>query len=362
MINNKIRLLLTAILVTGSLVACSSADKPAQEAAGEQIKASVQTAGYQQVPDAYSFTGTVQADHRITLSTKLMGRITYQPFEEGSYVKKGQVLVRIKSDNLLAQKDQVEANLAQAKANLANVKTNYDRIGALLKEKSATQKEYDDIKTQYQVVQANIKALESKKREINDMLDYAVIKSPMDGYVVRKMAEQGDMAAPGSPLLTVEDIHGLKVRATVPESQIDLFNTGDPVNIQIEAINGKTFTGKVASINPSGDMMSRQFDVKINLTGDAQSLKSVKSGMFARVVLEKGHQSVISVPATALVSRGQLTGIYTLGANDELILRWVRTGRILGSQVEILSGLSSGDRYIASYDGKLREGQKVITQ
>ncbi|HKJ30714.1 MAG TPA: efflux RND transporter periplasmic adaptor subunit [Balneolales bacterium] len=362
MINNKIRLLLTALLLAGSMIACSSADKPAKESQSEPVQAKVETAGYQKIPEAFTFTGTVQADHRITLSTKLMGRITYQPFEEGDYVKKGQVLVRIKSDNLSAQKDQVEANLAQANANLANVKTNYDRIKALFQEQSATQKEYDDIKTQYHVVQANVKALKSKMREINDMLDYAVIKSPLDGYIVRKIAEQGDMAAPGSPLLTVEDVHGLEVRATVPESQIGLFHTSDTVHIEIDAIGGKLVSGKVTSINPSGDMMSRQFDVKIKLTGKAKTLQSVKAGMFARVMLEKGHEDVISVPASALVNRGQLTGIYTLGSNNEVILRWVRTGRKVGSDVEILSGLSKGDRYIASYDGRLREGQKVITQ
>lgn len=362
MINKKIFISLATVLLAGTLTACSSADKPAHDSQDDPVKATVHTAGYQQMPDFYSFTGTVQADRKITLSTNLMGQITYQPFDEGNYVRKGQVLVRIKSDNLLARKDQVEANLTQAKANLSNVRINYDRIQALFKEESATQKEYDDIKTQYEIVQANVKALKSKKQEINDMLDYAVIKSPVDGYIVRKMVERGDLSAPGSPLVTVEGVHGLKVLAAVPESQIGLFHTGDPVNIQIDAFSEKDFTGKVASVNPSGDMVSRQFDVKIDLSEDAKILKSVKSGMFVRVLLQKGDQPVISIPVSALVNRGQLTGIYTLSSNNGIILRWVQTGRTIGSRVVILSGLSSGDRYITSYKGKLREGQKVITQ
>lgn len=363
MAHRKIRQLIPLlVLISGVFVSCSSGNKETTTESLPAVKVSVQKIAIQNLPNYYRFPGTIEGQYRINLSTKIMGRVSYLPFENGAKIKKGQTLIRIQSDNVRAQKEQVEANLAEAQAAFANVKTNYDRMKALFAEQSATQKELDDITTQYKMAQAKISMLQGKLKEINDVLGYAVIKAPFDGHIVNKMVQTGDMASPGMPLLTIEGGRILKVRASVPESQIDAFNNGDPVQIKVDAIGDETFGGVIESINPSGNPGSRQFEVIIRFTGKPNELKSVKSGMFANVVLEKGSQAVITVPKSSVVERGQLTGIYTISDNKEAMLRWVKTGRTIGQDVEILSGLKAGESFIASAGSRLQEGQKVIIQ
>ena len=86
---------------------------------------------------------------------------------------------------------------------------------------------------------------------------------------------------------------------------------------------------------------------------------AIKSGMYARVVLTHGQRSMIAVPEDALIRRGQLTGLYTVSSRDQALLRWVRTGKRFGDQVEILSGLTEGEAYITGYEGRLADGQPI---
>ena len=359
MSNRILTFISIASIFLGSFIGCRQEAREV-ETPSKSMLAKVSTANRMEIPETYHFTGSVRGDQRINLSTKVMGQITQMDVDEGDFVRKNQIIARIKQDQILAQKNQVVANLKQAKAALQNVETNYKRIKALYEDKSATQKEFDDIKTQYDVAQAKVDALNGKLQEVQDLMNYTEIRSPVDAYVIQKMAEVGDMASPGRPILTVENVHYFKVKASVPEAQIELFHKGDSVAVHVKAASAEPIPGVVSSVNPSGDARSRQFTVEIRL--NPRDDKLVKSGMYAQIVLEKGKRSVISVPKNALVHRGQLTGLYTLNEDNEAYLRWVRTGRTLNSQVEILSGLKAGERYIANWEGRVTEGQKIAIQ
>jgi multidrug efflux pump subunit AcrA (membrane-fusion protein) len=117
----------------------------------------------------------------------------------------------------------------------------------------------------------------------------------------------------------------------------------------------------VSSVNPSGNRASRQFTVEVRLP-DLGRNHGLKSGMFAEVGLASTSDSSLTVPKTAIVERGQLTGLYTLTGDSELILRWVRLGDTNGDRVEVLSGLAPGEKYVSSFESPLREGQKVTAQ
>jgi len=350
------------LLFAGMLFLSScQGDKKDTISAQKGPSVNVTEVGLTSIRKSYQFTGSVEGEQRINLSTKVMGKITALPVNLGDQVAKGDVLLRIKNDNIIAQRDQVEANLAEAEASLENTQTNYKRIKALHADSSATQKELDDISTQLGVAKARVKALKSKRAEIRDLMDYSVIESPIDGYVVQKNVSQGDMASPGQPLLAVEEVADLKVLVSVPASQIDLFSKSDTLDISIEAAKAQ-FSGIVKAINPSADAMSRQFEVKVSIPKDVAKLQIVKPGMFADVRLRKGMDSLLMVPDSALVRRGQLTGLYTVNDNNELLLRWVRIGRHQNGKVEILSGLKPGERLVLAGNQKLVEGQKVTIQ
>lgn len=354
------RLLSAFVALTLIGVACSSSDE-SQTQQEQPISVATETAGYIQGTASHRFSGTVTSDRTVNMSTKIMGTITQLDVEEGDYFEKGEVLVRIKDDNLQEQKNQVESGLMEAKASLQNVETNYNRLKTLYEQKSATKKELDDISTQFEMAKARVKSLESKLREIEDMLNYTTLTAPFDGSVVSKMVSEGDMAAPGQPIIAFEQEDMMKLKVTVPESEISLFHLKDTVSVNIKAAGYHNGTGVVANINQSGSRGSRQFAVEVILP-ELNKDTGVKSGMFAEIGLTTEKDRALVVPQSAIIERGQLTGLYTLNDNSEVVLRWVRLGDTSGDEIEVLSGLSEGESFVTSVDQRLHEGQKVSTQ
>lgn len=358
--NIFVKLLSVAVVLTLVGVSCSSSDESEMQK-DQPVSVVTQTADLMQSQATHRFSGSVTSDRTINMSTKVMGRITQLDVEEGDFVQKGEVLVRIKDDNLQAQNNQVESSLMEAKAGLQNVETNYNRIKNLYEQESATKKELDDISTEYEMAKARIKTLESRLREIEDMLDYTLLTAPFDGYVVSKMFSEGDMAAPGQPIIAFEQENVMKIKITVPESTIGLFSLNDTASVNVPAAGYQNGKGIVANINQAGNRGSRQFAVEIMLP-DLDKQSGVKSGMFAEVGLSTNKDRAIVVPQTAILERGQLTGLYTLNDDSEVVLRWVRLGDSNGDKVEVLSGLSEGETFVASINQRLQEGQKVTTQ
>lgn len=354
------RLLSVIVVLTLVGVSCSAPDK--SEIQNDQpISVVTQTADLVQSKATHRFSGSVTSDRTINMSTKVMGRITHLDVEEGDFVKEGDVLIRIKDDNLQAQKSQVESSLIEAQAGLQNVETNYNRIKNLYEQESATKKEFDDISTEYEMAKAKIKTLKSRLREIEDMLDYTLLTAPFDGYVVSKMFSEGDMAAPGQPIIAFEQENMMKVKFTVPESAVGLFTRNDTVSVDVTAAGYQNGKGIVTNINQAGNRGSRQFAVEVMLPG-LEKQPGVKSGMFAEVGLSTEKNRAILVPQAAILERGQLTGLYTLNDDSEIVLRWVRLGDSNGDKVEVLTGLSEGETFVSSIDQRLHEGQKVSTQ
>ena len=340
-----------------SFVACGDQESTTDNKT-DTIKVKAKVATIKKVPTEYVFTGNIEGDKKVKLSTKIIGNITYMPFEEGTKISVGQSLIKIKSTDLEAKKSQINANLAEAEAAFNNAEINYTRMKNLYEKKSATKKEFDDTETAYNIAQAKIKAIQSMEKEVNDHLSYTNILSPIDGYIVQKLAEQGDLATPGVPLLVVEDLKNLKVVTKVPENQVALFEKGNKVKVIVDALNNLELNGIVEQINPAGNSSSRQFNVKIRIFESNNNLENVKSGMYAKVALIKGYENMITIPETWIVERGQLKGIYTINNLQEASLRWIRTGKKIADEIEVLSGLSQGEQIIA-FAENVRDGQKV---
>jgi RND family efflux transporter MFP subunit len=312
-------------------------------------------------PTSYSYPGTIEGHRRITLSTKIMGQVSSFPLEEGSSVMQGQVIAKIRSGDLEAKRSQIQASKEEAAAAFRNIETNYKRMKALYERKSATQKEFDDITMAYDIAKSKVATTEQMDKEISDMLGYATITSPISGSIVAKFMQEGDMASPGMPIVAVEDARTLDVRLSVPESEVHLFKRGDRVIVNVDALGRDVkLSGIVDEVNQAGDPMTRQFHVKVRLSPSNEV--ALKSGMYATVILEAGEtRSTIAVPASYLVRRGELDGVFTVDKANEALLRWVRTGKQLANgRVEILSGLSAGEFVVTSVDDRLRDGMTVV--
>jgi RND family efflux transporter MFP subunit len=314
-----------------------------------------------------SFTGSIEADKRAEISTRLMGQVVYVGVKEGERVKKGQSLIRIDVRDVRSQVQMARSRLKQARENhkmaLANfeaVKKTYDRFSRLLKEGAITQQEYDQIEAKFKSAQAQLKAAEEEIRLAEEAIraastniDYGEIKAPFDGVVVRKFVDKGDIAKPGYPLLIVEK-SPFKVKVNLPESFLGKIKVGQRLKVRIDSVD-KEFEAVVSEISPSVDTMSRTFTVKLKLEDNS----SVHSGLYAKVLIPKKGKVTVLVPKEAVYRRWDFTGVWTVDPEGVLKLRLVRLGNRVGDYVEVLSGLDPEDRIVVEGLEKACNGCKV---
>ena len=309
-------------------------------------------------------SGKIEAENSANLSTRMMGYVTKVHVQVGQKVGAGQLLVSINNTDLQAKKAQVDASILQATAGFNNAKKDYDRFMNLFKQQSASQKELDDMTARYEMAKAGLEGARQMRNEVLAQFSYSNIKAPFSGVVTNTFVKEGDMANPGMPLVSVEGASKLQVMAMVSENDIVSIKKGMPVSVLVKSSNEK-LSGKVSEVSISATNTGGQYLVKIDL---GKTDNTVLSGMFVNVQFPVANKATTSkselllVPESALVKQGQLTGIYTIGTGNVAILRWLRTGKNYGDQVEVLSGLSANEQYIVSADGKIYNGASVSVQ
>ena len=341
------------------LVACGGGEEPERDLT-KPVSVKTIVAKVQPVSSQTSYSGTVIPVEQVRLSTKIMGWVEKINFAEGEWFKKGDTLVKLRSKDLEAKRAQAEAGIAAATVHFQNMETNLKRIESLFAKKAATQKELDDMHSAYAAAKAQKITAEKMKVEVDEILKYSNISAPFDGVVGRKMVQVGDMANPGQPILQIENPTKMKIVAKVPESDVDALRVDMPVFVTVGAskagTGGTQLQGTIDKIVPSGDPMSRQFDIQVLM--DNRDGK-MKSGMFARISIRQDDSASLLIPHNAIMRRGQLVGAYVVNAENRAILRWIRTGNDYGGQTEVLAGINPGDRIVVEGKSQLMDGQSV---
>lgn len=353
-------------ILTITFAILSSCNKEKKEAVKSEPAIAVKVSGVSENNNSPFVTasGKIEAENSANLSTRMMGYVTKIHVQVGQKVGAGQLLVSINNTELLAKKAQVDASILQATAGYNNAKKDYDRFVNLFKQQSASQKELDDMTARYEMAKAGLEGAKQMRNEVMAQFSYSNITAPFSGVVTNTFVKEGDMANPGMPLVSLEGASRLQVTAMVSENDITSIKKGMAVKVLVKSSN-VTLTGKVSEVSLSAMNTGGQYLVKVNLD---KTDSSVLSGMFVNVQFpienkaKKYQTNMVLVPESALVKQGQLTGIYTIGNGNVAILRWLRTGKTFGNQVEVLSGLSANEQYIVSADGKLFNGAKISVQ
>ncbi|UOU97209.1 efflux RND transporter periplasmic adaptor subunit [Chryseobacterium daecheongense] len=352
----------TLILSAFLMGSCSSNEKKSAENSDAPITVSVnRTTASSEGPYATA-SGKLVAKNSVNVSTRMMGYITSMKAEVGQNVRAGQLLVSINATDIQAKGGQANAQISQAQANYNIAKKDYERFQNLYKSQSASQKELDDMRARYEMAQAGLQAAQQMKNEVNAQYRYTNVMAPISGTITAKFVEQGDMASPGMPLLTIESPSSLQAQVLVSEQNITQINNGMSVQVTLKSLN-KTVSGTVSEISKSAANTGGQYMVKVNIHNASDLLP----GMFVNVQfpikssakITQNFEESIMVPKTALVENGQLTGIYVVSSQNTAVLRWLKTGKTIGDQIEILSGLNPKEKYIVSSTGKLYNGAKV---
>ncbi len=324
------------------LAGCSSEqEKDSQSFPGGAVTVETLTVVTTEVADQVEVMATVQAARQAVISSRVSGNIIALEVTSGSHVTKGQTLLQISAEEISAQLQQARAQLDQASRNLS-------RERKLLAQNAATPEAV-------KLLEDSLKIAEASYREARTMLDYTTVTAPFDGLITQKLVDIGDLATPGKPLLHIADESNLQIVADIPESLVANITLGMEMETSIPAAQLK-LKGTVVEITPIADPRSRTVPIKL----DINEQPALRSGQFARVILPGNTVETILVPPQSIESFGQMEKVFLL-VDGRARLRLVRTGKHYGQEVEILSGLSAGDKLIISDDKGLRDSQPVNT-
>jgi RND family efflux transporter MFP subunit len=352
-----------------STVACSG-EKPAASAQTEVVRnVALNTAERARVPDTLETTGTVRAAQTSTVSAQTMGNIAAIHAKEGDRVQRGQVLAVIDDSQPRAALDRATAAETAAQQDITAADADFNLTQATLKryqdlydKKSVSPQEFDEIKARFQVSQARrdmsragLSQARAAAAQARTAFEYTRLRAPFAGVVTEKKADPGTLASPGMPVFTVEDTRRYRLETTVNESEIRLVKQGQKVPVTIDTLGDRGLQGTVAQIVPAADPASRSFLVKIDLAADP----ALRSGLFGRAGFARGERNSVMIVRTSVVERGQLQGVYVLGANQVAELRYVTLGRPQGDKVEVLSGLDGGERVVATPLDRDFAGKKI---
>jgi RND family efflux transporter MFP subunit len=286
--------------------------------------------------------GTVRAKLRAVIEAKITGRIDQLPAVPGQKVKAGELLASIDAREVQARYDSARAVRQQAEAEMK-------RSVSLREQNVLSQAEFDAVQSRFRVADAAV-------TEAATMLDYTKVTAPFEGVITRKHADVGDLATPGKPLLEMEDSRALRLEADVPEAVVGRLTLGQKLPVRIAALE-KEMEGVVSEIAPAADPGSRTFLVKLDLPPTA----GLRAGQFGRVVMPVGEAAALRVPASAVVQRGQMEMVFVV-TNNRAQLRLVKTGKRVGNEIELVSGLASGEAVVTAGAAQLFDGQPVTLQ
>ncbi|MEM8933115.1 MAG: efflux RND transporter periplasmic adaptor subunit, partial [Acidobacteriota bacterium] len=303
-------------------------------------------------------SGAVEPLRRVQPGTKILGRVAAVSVEEGQRVRRGEVLARLESADLDAAVGQAEAAVAMAEATRENAEVHEARLRDLHSRGSVTDKNLEDAVAGLRTAEAALARAEAAVAAARVTLSYARVVAPFDGWVVGKHVEAGDMARPGEPMFTIDDLSQVKVTVGVPEALRQGLAAGSPA--RVEVLGGRR-DAVVDRIVPAGDPASRTFTVRLlldNADGDLEAGLFARAGLPAATDTQAGGGPLM-VPPAALVERGQLRGVFVVGDDAIARLRFLRLGRVTDDGVVVLSGLDAGERYLSTPPVGLLDGTPI---
>jgi RND family efflux transporter MFP subunit len=309
---------------------------PVESAAG----LSTQKMAMQTIPSVTEAVGTVKAEQIAAVTSRVVANIVEMRVSAGQRVTNGEALVVLDDRDLRHRVEQAQDAVRSAEATLAQAQSDYKRDKPLFDQQVITTYDFEHTQTNLKTAEANSDRLQQAVREAEVNLSYAVIRSPFTGVVVDKLANLGDLAAPGQPLLTMYEQGRLWLEANVPEDLMDHVRLNEVLPFRIDA-TGREMRGRVVEIVPSSDPSSRTVVVRVHLS----ETKDILPGMFGRLLLPMKPEAVLAVPASALIRAGQLTMVDVV-SEGRLQRRTVQLGRAIGSQFEVLSGLAAGETVV----------------
>jgi len=297
-----------------------------------------------------SFDGIVEAERRSTVSAQVAARIEEIPFDVDDYVERGDIIVRFRDQAAAADLKQAEAAAQEARARLEEARSNHTRIQALYEQKRVSSADMDRATADLQSARARVEAADGALLAARERYENTLVRAPFEGIVVERHAELGEMATVGTPLMTGLSLEHLRVVVDVPQSDVGALRGGGEAWVDLP--DGKSLPAEHIRIFPYADPATHTFRVRMRL---AEGQHGIYPGMWVKVRFHTGEDQVLPVPASAVITRSELTAVYVMGDDGALRLRQVRLGRALpDGRIAVLAGLDAGERVVTDGDAARR--------
>ena len=328
---------------------------------------SVEAVKESDIPDLLEVVGTVKSKNTAVIAARISGIVKTVSVKEGDRVARGRLLITLEANENSAAAEAASASVeearrgvdeAMARKKLADV--TYDRYHKLYDEQAVTRQEFDSRQTERDLAAQGVARAEARLAEARGnaraavtVAGYTRIAAPIAGIVTAKAADVGMTVLPGMPLITVEEEGKYRLEVAVPETMLGRVKAGETVRVAMEG-RGTEASGRVVEVVPNVDPVSRTFVAKIDLAAEG-----LRSGVYGRALLPVGERKGVLIPKSAVVERGALTLVFVVDRDNRVRMRLVKTGKGIADKVEILSGLSAGERVVTGGAERAVDGAKA---
>jgi membrane fusion protein (multidrug efflux system) len=296
----------------------------------------------QPMPQAITAVGSLRSDESVTVRPEVAGRISAIQFQEGQRVAKGATLIRL--DPAINQ-----AEVQQGRANLKLAQSKYDRAVDLAKSNFISGQARDEAENNLRVAEAGVQLAEARLAKME-------IKAPFAGIIGLRVVSIGDYVKEGADVVNLESIDPLKVDFRVPEMYMKQVQVGQSLQVQLDALPGKTFEGKVFAVNPLVDAAGRSIVIRAIVRNSDTSLRP---GMFARVrLITRDAQNALVIPEQAIVPQGDEQFVFRIADGRAARVK-IEVGQRRDGNVEVLKGLAASDTVVTAGQLKIRDGVPV---
>lgn len=350
--------------------ACDERIEPGQTTVAPVVLSGLATSRVEAVaaPARYALPGTLESADRGLLTARIAGQVARILVSEGQTVQPGKPLLELggetASSALQAAGSEVnvaERRLAEAQSLQKLAEETYGRFLKLREARAVTPHEFSRIETERDTAaerlgaaKAALQASRAARAGARTMADQARVTAPYAGQVAEVLVDVGSTVLPGTPLLSLDRSGPWRVRVALPEGMAARYRVGDHLQVEIPAL-AKVLNATLTELLPGADPASRSMTAWLTLPAE----ETLQSGLFARVLMAaEAGLTTLMIPASAVVTRGQLTGVYVV-EEDLLHYRLVRTGIAHADRVEILSGLRAGEEIIVADLARARHGARL---
>lgn len=294
--------------------------------------------------DEQVWDGVVEAVNQVTITAQTNARVLELPHDVNDVVAKGDVLVRFSDVEQKSARNAAQAQVAAAQATYRDAAASYARIAAVYAKGFVSTAQRDQARAQRDTAQAALAAARAQREQVGQALDYTVLRAPYAGIITRRFVQVGEAVQAGppspQPLVTLQALDNLRVNVQVPQSAVAAIRQFHAAEVLLGTDGARRIAASSVEVFPYADPNTHTFNVRLQLPGGDTGLYP---GMTVKVAFATGQAKRLLLPASALVQRGELVGVYVLGEHGAA-LRQLRIGHRYADQVEVLAGLDDGER------------------